>query len=106
MEITKTAQGVVFAARVTPRASRNAIEGEYQGALRVRLTAPPVEDRANEALCRLLAERLNVPVSAVRIVAGARSRTKRVAISGISRAQISALLSTAQKEGHPHHAGH
>ena len=52
---------IVFAVRVTPRASRDAIEGEYQGALKVRLTAPPVDDRANDALRRLLAARLNVP---------------------------------------------
>ena len=106
MEIAEIAEGIVFAARVTPRASRDAIEGEYRGALKVRLTAPPVENRANVALCRLLAERLNVPASAVRIVADIRSRTKRVAISCISCAQILALLSTAKKEGHQHHAGH
>jgi uncharacterized protein len=82
---------LIFAVRVTPRASRDAIEGEYQGALKVRLTAPPVDDRANEALRRLLAERLNVPVSAVRIVAGEKSRTKRVAVSGVMRAQIASL---------------
>jgi uncharacterized protein len=82
---------LIFAVRVTPRASRDAIEGEHQGALKVRLTAPPVDDRANEALRRLLAERLNVPVSAVRIVAGEKSRTKRVAVSGVMRAQIASL---------------
>ncbi len=68
-------RGARFPAR-EPRCDR----GEHGGALKVRLTAPPVEDRANEALCRLLAERLNVPISAVRIVAGEKSRTKRVAI--------------------------
>lgn len=78
----------MLAVRVVPRASRDAIEGEYQGALKVRLTAPPVEDRANEALRRLLAARLKVPVSAVRIVAGEKSRNKRVVIAGVSREQI------------------
>ena len=91
MEIQEREGSVVFSVRVAPRSSRDAIEGEYQGALKVRLTAPPVEDRANEALRRLLAERLNVPVSAVRIVAGGKSRTKRVAIAGVSRAQVAAL---------------
>ena len=83
---------VVFAVRVTPRASRNAIEGEYNGALKIRLTAPPLDDRANEALRRLLAERLKVPVSAVRIVAGEKSRAKRVSISGVTRTQVAALF--------------
>ena len=87
---------VVFAVRVTPRASRGAIEGEYQGALKVRLTAPPLEDRANEALRRLLAARLNVPLSAVRIVGGEKSRNKRVATEGVSRAQVFSLAEVAQ----------
>ena len=82
----------MFAVRVSPRASRDAIEGEYQGALKVRLTAPPVEDRANEALRKLLAARLRVPVSAVKIVAGEKSRSKRVSVSGVSRDDILALL--------------
>jgi uncharacterized protein (TIGR00251 family) len=72
---------------VVPRASRNAIEGEHGGALKIRLTAPPVDDRANDALRRLLAERLNVPVAAVRIVMGETRRTKRVSVAGITRAQ-------------------
>ncbi len=92
MDIREHGGTVVFAVRVAPRASRDAIEGEYQGALKVRLTAPPVDDRANDALRRLLAERLNVPVSAVRIVAGGKSRTKRVEISGATKAQILALI--------------
>ena len=78
--------------RVTPRASHDAIEGEYQGALKVRVTAPPVEDRANEAVRSLLAERLKVPVAAVRIVAGGKSRSKRVEIAGVGKAQIAALV--------------
>jgi uncharacterized protein len=60
IEISERDGSLVFAVRVTPRASRDAIEGEYQGALKVRLTAPPAEDRANDALRRLLAARLNV----------------------------------------------
>jgi uncharacterized protein len=91
IEITERDGAVTIAVRVTPRASRDAIEGEYQGALKVRLTAPPIEDRANEALRRFLAARLKVPVSSVRIVAGEKSRNKRVAIAGISRAQVAEL---------------
>jgi len=88
IEISEGTSGVSLAVRVVPRASRDAIEGEYQGALKIRLTAPPVEDRANDALRRFLAARLKVPVSAVRIVAGEKSRNKRVSIAGVSRAQI------------------
>jgi uncharacterized protein len=91
IEIAERDGCVIFTVRVLPRSSRNAIEGERAGALKVRLTAPPVEGRANEALRRLLAEHLNVPVSSVRIVAGESSRTKRVSVVGISVGQVLAL---------------
>lgn len=96
IEISERDGSIVFAVRVTPRASRDAIDGEYQGALRLRLTAPPVEDRANDALRRLLAARLNVPVSAVRIVGGEKSRNKRVAVAGVTRAQVISLVAAAE----------
>lgn len=92
MEIAERSGVVVFAVRLLPRASRDAIEGEHQGALKVRLNAPPIQGRANDSLRRLLAARLNVPVSAVKIVAGEKSRTKRVAIQGVCASQIHALL--------------
>ena len=88
---------LAFAVRVAPRGSRDAIEGEHAGALKVRVTAPPLEDRANQAVRRLLADRLNVPVSAVRIVAGEKSRNKRVAIAGVSRAQFLQQVSQPRK---------
>ena len=89
--VTERAGGVTFQVRVQPRASREEIAGEYQGALKIRLTAPAVENRANEALRRFLAECLNVPLSAVKILSGEKSRTKRVQVQGITAAQINAL---------------
>ena len=88
IEIVDRNGAITIMVRVIPRASRNAIEGAYGEALKVRLTAPALENRANEALRRLLAERLNVQVAAVRIVAGEKSRTKRISIAGITREQI------------------
>ncbi len=96
IDVQERGGAITFAVRVIPRASRDAIEGEYQGALKVRLTAPPVDDRANDALIRLLAERLNVPRSAVRIVAGGKSRTKRVEIAGARREQIIEMLNSCR----------
>jgi len=90
-EVAEVAGGVEFAVRVAPRASRDAIEGEHAGALKVRLSAPPVDGRANEALRRLLADRLNVAISAVRILGGEKSRNKRVQIIGVSRERVMAL---------------
>ena len=92
LEITAKGDAVIFSVRVQPRSHRDAIEGELQGALKVRLTAPPVDDRANDALRRLLAARLNIPVSAVRIVAGERSRSKRVEVRGVTAAQVRELV--------------
>jgi uncharacterized protein len=92
MKTKRDDEEIVFAVWVMPRASRNAIEGKFQGALKVRLTAPPVDDRANTALRRLLAKHLNVPVSAVRIVAGGKTRMKRVSVAGARLAQITALF--------------
>ncbi|MGH9795735.1 MAG: DUF167 domain-containing protein [Candidatus Acidiferrales bacterium] len=89
IEPVQKGDAVVFAVRVQPRASRDEIVGEWAGAsgepsaLKVRLTAPPIDDRANVALCRLLADALGVAVSAVRIVSGERSRMKRVEVSGV-----------------------
>ncbi len=82
---------IVLQVRVQPRASRNAIEGEWQGALKVRLTAPPVDDKANAALCDFLAEQLNIARSAVRILAGERSRVKRVELRGVTAQEIREL---------------
>jgi uncharacterized protein (TIGR00251 family) len=92
IEIGERDGAVSFAVRVVVRASRDAIEGEWQGALKVRLAAPPVDNRANEALCRLLAQRLKIPVSAVRIVSGERSRTKRVEVRGASAEEVRQLF--------------
>jgi uncharacterized protein len=97
MEITLDGNAVLFRVRVQPRASRDAIEGEHDGALKVRVTAPPVEGRANDSLRRLLAEHLNVAVSAVRIVSGENSRNKRVSITGVTRAQVLTLCSSVRK---------
>jgi uncharacterized protein (TIGR00251 family) len=89
--ITEKDGVVTFAVRVQPRASRDEISGEYQDALKIRLTAPPVDDLANEALRKLLATRLKVPLAAVRIASGERSRTKRVEIQGVTPAMIRGL---------------
>jgi uncharacterized protein len=91
IDVTSSDGVATFAVRVQPRASRNEIQGEWQGALKVRLTAPPVDEKANSALCAFLAEQLNIPRSAVRILGGARSRTKRVEVRGVTAAQVLSL---------------
>lgn len=92
MKISEKEGFVSFAVRVQPRASRDEIVGEYLDGLKIRLTAPPVDDRANAALRRFLASRLKVPLAAVRIASGGRGRTKRVEINGVTAAVIRALV--------------
>jgi uncharacterized protein (TIGR00251 family) len=82
---------VSFAVRVQPRASKNEVSGVLDGALKIKLQAPAVENQANEALCAFLAELLKRPKSAVRLLSGERSRSKRVEISGVSSLEIEAL---------------
>ncbi|HEY8427830.1 MAG TPA: DUF167 family protein [Sandaracinaceae bacterium] len=82
---------VRFGVRVSPRASRDAIAGVHDGALKVSLTAPPVEGAANAALIALLAKALDVPKRAVRITSGESSRIKRVEIEGVSAEAVRAL---------------
>jgi uncharacterized protein (TIGR00251 family) len=78
---------------VQPRASRTEVAGIMEGALRVRLQAPPVEGAANDALVDFLADCLGVPRRAVRIVAGTSSRLKTVEVEGIGRDRIDRLTS-------------
>jgi uncharacterized protein len=92
LEIHERDGAAIFAVRVQPRASKDEIAGEMGGALKVRLRAPALEDRANEALVEFLAQLLKRPKSAVRILSGERSRTKRIEIGGVARQQILDLL--------------
>jgi hypothetical protein len=92
--ITDSAQGAVFAVRLQPEAKRNAILGVHGDAIKIAITAPPIEGRANDALVELLAEWLNVPRSAITIIAGAHSRNKRVRIAGSTTDAIATAIST------------
>jgi uncharacterized protein (TIGR00251 family) len=83
---------VTFSVRVLPRASKDEISGTMEGALKIRLRAPALENRANEALIEFLAGLLKTSKSAVRIQGGEHARTKRVEIRGVTRQQILGLL--------------
>jgi uncharacterized protein (TIGR00251 family) len=84
-----------FTVHVQPRASRTGISGAHDGALRVRLQAPPVDGAANEALVAFLAEALGVPRRLVRITGGASSRRKTVEVDGARRRDVLRLLSSS-----------
>ncbi len=89
----------VIAVHVTPRAGRDEIAGEREGALWVKLVAPPVEGAANEALVRFLAAQLGVPRHAITLLSGATARRKRLQVDGFDEAAVRQKL--AQGAGRP-----
>ncbi len=80
--------GVYIHVRLQPRASRERIEGELGGRLKVRLTAPPVEGAANKALIKFFSRVLDVPKGAITIVRGEHSREKTILVSGVSAPEV------------------
>jgi uncharacterized protein len=86
--VHETAEGVTFAVKLQPRARRDAIVGELGGALKLSLTAPPVEGRANQACVEFLSVALQVAKSEVLIVSGETNRRKLIRVNGITAAQL------------------
>ena len=84
---------VRFAVRVQPRASRSEIAGVHGDALKIRLSAPPVDGAANDALVELMADSLGVARRAVHIVSGEQSRSKVVEVEGVTAAAVLRLAS-------------
>jgi uncharacterized protein len=78
--------------RVVPRSSRNQIVGVEDGIFKIKLTAPPVDGKANKALVEFLAKRLGLARGSVEIISGERSRQKLVRIHGLSPKEVDALL--------------
>jgi len=89
-----TDPGATFAVRIQPRASKNGVTRMEDGSLKIRLTAPPVDGAANEALIAFLSGILSVGKSQVEIVSGHTGRQKIVRISGMSEADVILLLNT------------
>jgi uncharacterized protein (TIGR00251 family) len=90
--IRDTPLGATFQVKVHPRARKNAITGVVGDALKLSLTTPPVEGRANEACIAYLAEFLNVARSSVTIAAGESSRQKLIRVAGMQAAQVEEKL--------------
>ena len=86
--IRDTAGGATFAVRVQPRAKKNAITGELGDSLKLALTAPPVEGRANQACIEFFAKLLKLPRSSVTIAAGQTSRNKVIHVAGMTAEQV------------------
>ena len=97
--ITHAEGGAAFRVRVVPRASKNEISGRQGDAVKVRLTAPPVEGAANQALLELLAEQLGVRKSQIEILSGHSSRDKMVCVVGLTPGQVEARLAALGGSG-------
>jgi uncharacterized protein len=82
---------LVFRVQVAPRSSRSEVVGEHNGALRVRLAAPPVDGAANDELIHLLAKTFKVSRSAVTILSGHSGRLKQVSIEGVTQSALEKL---------------
>ncbi|HET7621128.1 MAG TPA: DUF167 domain-containing protein [Gemmatimonadaceae bacterium] len=99
LDVRERSGGVRFAVRVQPRASRSAIAGVQDGALRVRLAAPPVDGAANEELVRVLARWLGVARKDVSIAGGAASRSKLVDVRGVGVEVVRSLVTEVESRG-------
>ena len=93
LRITDSSDGCVLSVRAHPGAKRNAINGIHDGALKVSLTTPPTDGRANEALIAFLAEKLRLPKARVALVSGQTNRSKVLRITGLNAVEVRALLS-------------
>ena len=93
--VYENAKGVTFSVKVQPRARRNAITGALGDALRLALTAPPVDGRANQAVIEFLAEVLEIPRASVTIASGETSRKKVVRVAGVSKRILEQKLEAA-----------
>lgn len=92
LHIKETGKGISFAVRVIPRASRREVAGVRGDTLKIKLTAPPVEGKANEACVDLIADFLRVPKSSVTIIAGSKTKNKRLFVAGIGRELLESRL--------------
>ena len=95
VSVKDTAQGATFFVRIHPRAKKNAVTGELGDALKLALTAPPVEGKANAACIEFLAGLLNLPRSSITIAAGQSSRNKVIRVAGLSAAEVEQRLRRA-----------
>ena len=86
-KLKETAKGVQLKIRVQPRAAKNQVVGWLEDALKVRLTAPPVDGEANAALQRFLADYFGIPRSEVELIAGATGRIKMIRLNGMTAAE-------------------
>lgn len=101
LRIRETEKGAVLEIRVLPRSSRCEIAGVQDGALKIKLTAPPVEGKANKECVRFISDLLKIKKSAVSIIAGEKSKNKTILISGIKAKDVEKAICRLTSEPLP-----
>jgi uncharacterized protein len=97
IKVRTTSLGISFSIKVHPRARKNAITGEIAGAVKLSITAPPVDGKGNQACIDFFAKLLKVPRSSVSIAAGETSRNKVICVSGLSAEYLRERLTPASE---------
>lgn len=92
IDFTEHHDSIIFNVRVIPRSSKSEIVGEYDGNLKVKLTSPPVDGKANKELIKLLSKELKTAKSDIKIVSGETSKSKRIEIATLNKQDIYAIL--------------
>jgi len=93
LRLTDSSDGCVLPVRVHPGAKRTAVTGAHDGALKISLSTPPTDGRANEALIAFLAERLSLPRAQIALVSGQTNRSKVLRITGLNAEEVRTRLS-------------
>jgi uncharacterized protein len=97
LKVRETSLGLEFQLHVLPRAKRSQLAGLHNGALKIKVTAPPVDDAANRAIVEFFSGLLDVPKSSIQILAGAKSRDKRIQIKGLKPSRFLEIVSEANR---------
>jgi uncharacterized protein (TIGR00251 family) len=93
MPVKETEKGLIIEIRVLPRSSRSEVVGIQDGVFKIKLSSPPLDGKANDECVRFLADQLGIRKSQVEIISGHRARKKTVAVTGIRKTDLEALLS-------------
>ncbi len=92
VKVRKVSDGCVLPVLVTPGARRDELRGEHDGRMKVSVAAPPEKGKANKALCKLLAGRLGISRSQVRVLSGHRSRKKEVLVERVCPSALDGII--------------
>ena len=92
IQFTEKDGGLTFDVLVVPRAAKSEIIGEHDGALKIRISSPPVDGAANAELIKILSKKLDVPKSEVEIISGQTSKQKQVRINGLDSKKLLNLV--------------